>query len=173
MAEVRRAGDRMMTVVLVFGEDVLRLICWHSPQSGRKTVFYDELKGECDIHNDDDLVMCLSDFNGHVDKDIDGLDLVHGWYVWHRSEEFERKNVTSFVWKKNYVRQIHGLENRKRGKIHSECEKMRQIDFVLWIKEHWRLIGNVKAIPLEYQQSLVVAMHSKFCCLSQRIATPG
>ena len=34
VVEVRRVSDRVMTVV-VFEEDVLRLICWYAPQSGR------------------------------------------------------------------------------------------------------------------------------------------
>ena len=44
MVEVRRASDGVMTLV-VFEEDVLRLICGHAPQSGRsleeKQSFYD------------------------------------------------------------------------------------------------------------------------------------
>ena len=32
--EVRRVSDRVMTVVVVFEEDVLRLICGYAPQSG-------------------------------------------------------------------------------------------------------------------------------------------
>ena len=28
----------------------------------------------------DDLVMCLGDFNGHVNRHIDGCDAVHGGY---------------------------------------------------------------------------------------------
>ena len=30
VVEVRRESDRMMTVVVVFEEDVLRLICWYA-----------------------------------------------------------------------------------------------------------------------------------------------
>ena len=45
----------MMSVVLDFEEDVLRLICWYDPQSGRslkgKQYFYDELKCYCGMHN--------------------------------------------------------------------------------------------------------------------------
>ena len=67
-----------MTVVVVFEEDVLRLICGYAPQSGRsldeEQSFYDELKGEWNMHSADDLVMCLGDFNGHVGRYIDGLD---------------------------------------------------------------------------------------------------
>ena len=44
-------------------------------QSGRsfkeKQSFYDELKGEWDMHSSDDLVMCLDVFNGHVGRHID------------------------------------------------------------------------------------------------------
>ena len=35
VVEVRRLSDRVMTVVVVFEQDVLRLICGYAPQSGR------------------------------------------------------------------------------------------------------------------------------------------
>ena len=47
---------------------------------GRKTVFYDELKCECDVHSAGDLVMCLGDINGHVGRHIDGFEGVHARY---------------------------------------------------------------------------------------------
>ena len=66
-----------MTVVVVFDEDVLRLICGDAPQTGRcleeKQSFYDELKVEWDMHNADDLVMCLGDFGIHLCRHIDGF----------------------------------------------------------------------------------------------------
>ena len=70
VVEVRRVSDRVMTVVVVFKEDVLRLICGHAPQSGRsleeKQSFYDELKCKWDMYFADDLVMCLGDIR-HMD----------------------------------------------------------------------------------------------------------
>ena len=64
--EVRLVRDRVMTVV-VFEEDVLRLICGCALQSERsleeKQSFYDELKCEWDMHSACDLVMCLGVFN--------------------------------------------------------------------------------------------------------------
>ena len=46
---MRRVSDRVMTLAVVFKEDVLRLICCYAPQSGRsfeeKQSFYDELIG--------------------------------------------------------------------------------------------------------------------------------
>ena len=72
VVEVRRVSDGVMTVVVVFEEDVLRLICRYALQSGRsleeKQSFYDGLKCEWDIHSTAALVMCLGDFSGHVDS---------------------------------------------------------------------------------------------------------
>ena len=83
MVEVINVTDRVISVV-VFKEDVLRLIYWYTPQGGRsseeKQSFYDELKCEWDMHSADYLVMCLSDLNGYVGRHIDGFDRVHGGY---------------------------------------------------------------------------------------------
>ena len=72
----------VMTVVVVFEGDVLRLICGHAPQIGRHLeeiqTFYVEQKYEWYMHSAGDLVMCLGDYNGHVGRHIDGLDGVHG-----------------------------------------------------------------------------------------------
>ena len=80
VVEVGSVSDRVLTVVVVFEEDVLRLICWYAPQIGRsleeEQVFCNELKGEWYMHCVGDLVMCLVDFNGHVGRHIVG---VHGW----------------------------------------------------------------------------------------------
>ena len=43
-----------MTVVVVFEEDLLRLIYGYAPQCGGKTVSFDELKNEWDMHSADD-----------------------------------------------------------------------------------------------------------------------
>ena len=62
MVEVRKASDRVIILVVVFEEDVLRLTCGYAPQSGRsleeKQSLYDKLKCEWDMHSADDLVMC-------------------------------------------------------------------------------------------------------------------
>ena len=51
-----------MAVVMVYEEDVLRLICGYALQSGgsldKIQCFYDELKGEWGVHREVDLVMC-------------------------------------------------------------------------------------------------------------------
>ena len=44
VVKVRRVSDRVMAVLLVFEEDVLRLICGYAPHS------YGDLKGKWDMH---------------------------------------------------------------------------------------------------------------------------
>ena len=69
----------MMTVV-VFEEDALRLIMliyvcsvkWK--KFGRKQSFYDELKGEWDMHSAGDLVMRLGDLIGNIGRHM--IDLI-------------------------------------------------------------------------------------------------
>ena len=59
VVEVRRVSDRVMTVVVSFDYDLLRLICEYAPQSGRrlegKQSCHDDLKGEWDTHSAGDL----------------------------------------------------------------------------------------------------------------------
>ena len=57
-------SNRVVSVDVAFEEDVLRLICSYGWRKfGRKTVFYDELKGDWDMHSAGDLIMCLGDIN--------------------------------------------------------------------------------------------------------------
>ena len=102
VVEVRRESDRVMTVV-VFGENVLRLICEYAPQSGasfeEKQSFYDELKCEWDMHSTGDLVMCLCDFNVNICRHIDGFYGVRGGFgVGQRN--FEERMLLEFCLEK-------------------------------------------------------------------------
>ena len=92
VVEVRRKSDRVMAIVLVFEEEVVRVICGYGPQSGRtsaeKERFYDEMASEWDLQNMGELVMGMGDFNGHVGKWIDGFEGVHGGNgCWERNVE--------------------------------------------------------------------------------------
>ena len=82
---------------------MLTLICGHTPQSGRsleeKQSFYDELKGEWDMHSAGDLVMCLVDFNGHIVRHIDGFNGINrGYSVGRRN--FEGRMLLEFCMEK-------------------------------------------------------------------------
>ena len=78
----------------------------------KKTVFLYELKGERDMHSENDLVMCFVSFNRHVGRHIYGFDWIHGGYGVCRRKFKESYYI--FAWRKNYVCQIHSLRERKR-----------------------------------------------------------
>ena len=56
-------SDRVMAVVLVFEEDVLRFVCGYAQKSGLSLEGKQPFYGELDMKCAGDLVMCLSDFN--------------------------------------------------------------------------------------------------------------
>ena len=70
--DVRRVSDTVMAIVLVFEEDVLRLICEYAPQSGRSLEEKQSLCDEWVMHCIDNSVVCLGDFNDHVCGHIHG-----------------------------------------------------------------------------------------------------
>ena len=84
MVEVRRVLDGVVSIVVVFEEDVLSLICRYSPLSGRsleeKQSFYDKLKCEWDMLSAGDVTMLLGDFNGHVGRHVDVFNWVQGGF---------------------------------------------------------------------------------------------
>ena len=122
VVEVRRETDRVMPVVAVFEEDVLRLIRGYALQSGRslgeKQSFYDELKCEWDMHCADYLVMCWGDFSGHIARHIYGFLWVHGGYCVGQTN-FEGRMLLELCLEKELC-QLHGSGERERGRCHSE-----------------------------------------------------
>ena len=82
VVEVRRRSDRVMTVVMVLEEELLRIICVYGPESGRtaaeKQYFYDDLTSDWDLHSVGELVLGMGDFNGHVGKQIEVYEDMHG-----------------------------------------------------------------------------------------------
>ena len=109
----------MMTVV-VFEEDVLRLICANAPQNERsleeKQSFYDKLKCQLDMHSAGDLMMRLADINGHIGRHIDGFDGIHGGNgVGHRNLKGRMLSVLCLA-KELCVSNTWFLIERKRGR---------------------------------------------------------
>ena len=80
--EVNRFSARLMVVRVRIGKSVLNLISVYAPQVGRsmdeKVEFYISLgKVLKTVKVNEYLVVC-GDFNGHVGKDVEGFDGVHG-----------------------------------------------------------------------------------------------
>ena len=63
VVEVRRRSDRIMSTVLMFGKEIVRVICGYGSQSGRtmteKQRFYDELACEWNLRSNAKMVLGL------------------------------------------------------------------------------------------------------------------
>ena len=84
VVEVLRKSDRVMTVVMAFEEEVVRILCAYDPQSGRtsaeKERFMMRWRAMWDKKNAGELVLGLGYFNGHVGKWIEGYEDVQGGF---------------------------------------------------------------------------------------------
>ena len=84
VVEINRISDRVMVVVIIFGKKVVRIVCAYSPQCGRsmseKEKFYEEMARGCEVENANEVLICLGDFNGHIGKEVDGFEGVHGGF---------------------------------------------------------------------------------------------
>ena len=73
-----------MAMVLVFEEEVIRVICAYAPQVGRseceKYQFHNDMASKWDLKNSGEVVLGLGDFNGHVGRWIGGFDGAHRRY---------------------------------------------------------------------------------------------
>ena len=71
-----------MAIGLVFGEEVVRVMCAYASQSGNpdaeKKRFYEEMARERSVENANELMLGLGDFNGHVGKCAEGFEDIHG-----------------------------------------------------------------------------------------------
>ena len=64
---------------------------WHdkAPQSGKPDAeerFYEEMAREWSVANENELVLGLGDFNGHVGKCAEGFEGT-SWRVWNRKKK--------------------------------------------------------------------------------------
>ena len=160
VVEVRGVSDGVMALV-VFEEDVLRLIFGYAPHSGRsleeEQSFYDKLKCEWDVHSAVDLVMCLGDFSGHVGRHMDGFDGIHGEYG-AGQRNLEEGMLLEFCLVKELSMSNTWSKREERRKVTFRMgENETEIDLVLITKEHRQHIQNMKALPGEFQHALVIA----------------
>ena len=71
-------------MVLVFEEEVIRVIYAYAPHVGRsegkKDQFYNDMASEWNLQSPGEVILGLGDFNGYVGRRIDGFQGVHGGY---------------------------------------------------------------------------------------------
>ena len=158
MVDVQRKSDRIMVVVLAFGKQVISA---YGPQAGRlleeKHRFYDELAGEYELQNPNEVAFELGDFNGHVGEEIEGFVGVHGGIgIGQRNAEGrmllefcdERELCVANTWFK---------KTDKRKITFKSGNNEFEIDFILVNKENRKFVKDIKVIPCELQHRLLLA----------------
>ena len=84
VVKINRISDEVMVRVVIFGKKVLRIVCIYAPQCGRlmseREKFYEEMARGCEVENENEVLICLGDFNVHIDKEVDGFEGVHGGF---------------------------------------------------------------------------------------------
>ena len=82
MIEVKRINQRMMVLRIRIGKSVLNLVSVYAPQVGRamneKEEFFIQLGAVLSAIKEDECLIVCGDMNGHVGKEVDGFDKVHG-----------------------------------------------------------------------------------------------
>ena len=158
--EVRRRSDRVMTVVLAFEEELVRVICGYGPQSGRggaeKEKFYDELSEEWEVSRGNEFVLGLGDFNGHVGKSPEGFEGVHGGNgIGERN--VEGRMLLEFCDRKDLcVGNTFFKKTNKRKVTFRSGGNETEIDFVLVGSQNRKFLKDVKSVPGELQHSIVI-----------------
>ena len=83
VVEINRISDRVMVVVIIFGKEVVRIVCAYAPQCGKsvsENKFYEEMARGCEVENANEVLICLGDFNGHIGKEVDGFESFYGGF---------------------------------------------------------------------------------------------
>ena len=70
VVEIRRRRDRMKTMRLIFGEEMIRVICVYAPRSRKPDIqkgkLYDQLVHEWYMKGKKELILGIGDSNGLV-----------------------------------------------------------------------------------------------------------
>ena len=68
-------------MAIIFGKKVVKVVCAYAPQFGRamseKEKFYEKKARGCEVGNENEVLICLEDFNGHIGKEFEGFEGVH------------------------------------------------------------------------------------------------
>ena len=95
ITDVKRVSDRLMMIKLLVGKRIVTIVSTYAPQQGlsndEKDKFYDDLIYLVSKVDEKELLVIGGDFNGHVGKEADGYQGIHGGFGYGtRNNEGER-----------------------------------------------------------------------------------
>jgi hypothetical protein len=163
--EVNRFSARLMVVRVMIGKSVLNLISVYAPQVGRsmdeKVEFYNSLRKVLVTIKDSEYLVVCGDFNGHVGKDVEGFDGVHGGFGFG-SRNLEGEMLLEFADACNLaVANTWFKKDIGRLITYESGDSKTVVDYILIRKSERKWIRNVNVIPGEaclQQHKLLVCM---------------
>ena len=127
--------DRVMAMVLVFEEEVIRVKCAYATHVGRseceKDQFYNKMSCEWNLQNPGEMILCTKGFNRHFGRRVDSYEGVHDEYkIGERN--VKEKRLLEFCDKKElHVANTWFEKNEQKKTIYSMGENKTEVDFVL------------------------------------------
>ena len=158
-----RVSDRLMAVKLVMDEELVVIISACGPQTGceegEKERFMeepDELVGKTE---EGELLVVCGDLNGHVGKETEGLEEVHGGHGYGNRNR-EGRSILEMAQRRELV--VCNTWYRKKEEhlfTFSSGGRCSQIDYILVNKKEKKNLKNCKVMPGSHvvnQHNLVV-----------------
>ena len=150
-----------MVVVIIFGKKVVRIVCAYAPQCGRsmseKEKLYEEMGKGCEVENANEVLICLGDFNGHIGKEVDGFEGVHGSFEIGK-RNLDGRLLLEFCVEKDLCVGNSWFKKKDSRKVTFNgggvCSGT-EIDFVLMKKRQSKFLMDVRVIGSELQHKLL------------------
>ena len=151
VVDVKRVSDRLMGIKVKGGQEMIMIISAYGPQVGcaeeEKEAFLDDLEDMVGEVKESEVLVIGGDLNGHVGKDCDGYDGVHGGHGYGERNE-EEKKILDMVQKKELL--VCSTRYRKREKhfiTFSSGGKTSQLDYILMKQRKVKNLKDCKVIP--------------------------
>ena len=153
VVEVKRIGDRIFMIKLVIGAKIIYVISVYAPQVGldmeTKAKFWEDLDDLIANVGYESSIFIGGDLNGHVGKDSDNFERIHGGFGFGVRNE-KRKSILKFMFRHDFVVSNAFFKKRESHLVtFRNGRNLSQIDFFLARHRDRSLCKDCKVIPGE------------------------
>ena len=163
--EVKRINERLMVLRVAIGKSVLYLVSVYAPQVGRsmnvKEEFFINLGAVLSTIKEGERLVVCGDLNGHVGKEVDGFEGVHGGYGFG-NRNVEGEMLLEFADAMNLVLANTCFKKNEGKLVTYESGGCRTVvDYILIRKNERRMVRNVNVI----QGESCITQHKLLLCV--------
>ena len=164
ISDVNRVSDRIMLIELVVGKSIATVLSVYAPQAVlhdiAKDLFHESLQWTLTKISVFEILFVCGNFNGHIGKNADGYEEVHGGRGFGR-RNLDGKRILEFAVAHNLVVLNLLFTKRERHLVtYQSDEYQSQIDYILVKQQNIKLVRDIKVIPNEEcvtQENLLVS----------------